>query len=434
MIRLGLSSPATHPKTYLKHHDELITRLQNHIKQQPAFELDERVKKRGMISAVPFTRAEFEQTEQGKVLAKLPRVTLERAVSVQAPKTVDEWTALLQGKANDDQPASLWPQKGWNCGSFPKLLPSRGVLYGLKVLDVTRIIAGPMAGLQLAQLGADVMRVASADIIDYPVYDLGINLNKRTVEIDLRSDAGKAKMRELIWEADVVINNLLAGSLEKLGFGFKDVLEIVKQRPRGIVYVETNTFGFHGPMAKIPGVELLGQFYTGMSVEQGKFQPYTDGSQVPSVTPILACDCTTGLNAALGALVSLYKRAVSGGSYLVRTSLAQTALFIQDLGTYQDEAMVRRLWDGLPKHTVGMVADPSTVEANGLTEYFTRMSRFMKAKGVRGGQWESGFWMRTLENPVGELSWELRRLPFRHVPLIPLLFSQVAPSYPSSPS
>lgn len=69
-----------------------------------------------------------------------------------------------------------------------------------------------------------------------------MNLNKRTVELDLKSAAGKAKLRELIMEADVITANLLAGSMDKLGFGYKDVLEIIKGRGKGIVYAETVGF------------------------------------------------------------------------------------------------------------------------------------------------------------------------------------------------
>ncbi|KAI9026097.1 hypothetical protein DFJ74DRAFT_27720 [Hyaloraphidium curvatum] len=400
MLRLGITTPATHPKTYLKHHTELVQLLHEGLAKQMAFEAEARIAKVPAIAVVPRTREEFEATEQGAVLTKLPRTTVERVHSIRGPRSVDEWQDVLQGRTKDDR-AGRWPEVGWRFGSVPKLLPSRGVLYGIKVLDVTRIVAGPILTLQLAQLGADVMRVSSADIFDYPSHELNINLNKRSVELDLKSEAGKAKMRSLILEADVVVNNLLLGSLEKLGFGFRDVLELVKDRPRGIVYAETNTYGFHGPLAALPGVELLGQHYTGMSFHQGRFQPYTDGSSRPSITPIMACDVTTGLNTAVGVMVALYRRSKTGGSYLVRGSLAQTGLYIQDLGSYKDEAMVRRLWDGYPNHSVGMVADPTTVAANGALEYHLRMPRWMRERGVRAAQWESGFWIRTLDNPIG---------------------------------
>jgi hypothetical protein len=76
-------------------------------------------------------------------------------------------------------------------------------------------------------------------LTDYPTHELNINFNKRAVEMDLKSPAGKAKFRELLMDADVVVNNLLAGTMDKLGFGFKDVLEIIKGRGKGIVYAES---------------------------------------------------------------------------------------------------------------------------------------------------------------------------------------------------
>ncbi len=103
------------------------------------------------------------------------------------------------------------------------------------------------------------MRITSPDIIDYPAHDFFINLGKRCVELDLKKAEDKKRLKELIMESDVIIANLLAGSLEKLGFGFKDVLKMIEGRSKGIVYAETNTFGFYGPNAKRPGVENLGQ-------------------------------------------------------------------------------------------------------------------------------------------------------------------------------
>ncbi|KAI9026103.1 hypothetical protein DFJ74DRAFT_27776 [Hyaloraphidium curvatum] len=400
LLRLGIVNPVTHPKTYLKHHDELVRLLREGIEKRMAFEIETRVAAIPAIAIVPRTREEFEATEQGLVLSKLPRTAVERVHGIRGPRSVAEWQDVLHGRAQDDA-EGLWPEIGWKFGSVPRPMPSRGVLYGIKVLDLTRIVAGPMLSLQLAQLGADVMRISSADVFDYPSYDFVINLNKRTVEMNLKLEADKAKLRSLILEADVIINNMLLGALEKLGFGLQDVLKLIKDRPRGIVYAETNTYGFYGPLAPLPGIELLGQHYTGMTYEQGRFQPFTDGSSMPAITPPLACDVTTGLNTAVGVLVALHRRAKTGGSYLVRGSLAQTGLYIQDLGMYKDEDMVRKLWDGLPKHSVGMVADPTTVEANGATEYHLRFPRFLIQRGDRGGQWDSGFWYRMLDYPIG---------------------------------
>lgn len=260
-----------------------------------------------------------------------------------------------------------------------------------------------MAGLQLSELGADVIRISAPDWFDYPSHELNINLNKRSVMLDLKSEGGKRKMRELIGQADVFINNLLAGSLEKLGFGLKDVLEMVKDRPRGIVYAEANTFGYFGPLVAQPGVELIGQHISGLSVVHGQYQPFTDPkAKIPCITPMCLCDVMTGISVAAGVLSALVQRTEQGGSYLVRGSLTQTGLFIQDLGIYKDEAMVRALWNGYPLHDTEVRADTTKAVHVGDLDYMARFPAWMKERGdVRGAQFESGFWMRTVDNPLG---------------------------------
>lgn len=410
LIRLGITTPTSHPTTYLKHHREVLRLITERLGAQLAADVEKRVNAIGAIAVVPRTRQEFEETEQGRILTKLPRLQVDRFASVRGPRSPEEWAALISGEATDTN-TGLWPETGWRFGSIPRVLPTRGVLHGIKVLDVTRIVAGPVCTLQLSQLGADVLRIASPEIVDYPAHDLNLNLGKRlvgtlalvalpfttgfyrTVELDLKTAAGRDKMRELIKEADVIVNNLLFGSLDKLGFGLASVLEMVKDRPRGIIYVETNTFGFYGPMASLPGVEPLGQHMTGLSFEHGRYQPYTDPNySAPTFTAVMLCDVTTGLAAAAGVLVALNRRAREGGSYLVRGSLTQSALAVMDMGTYKDEQMIRSLWDGYPRHETSLNPEPGAAPHEGAVGYHLRLSRWMCERKTRGSSWESGFW------------------------------------------
>jgi len=153
---------------------------------------------------------------------------------------------------------------------------------------------------------------------------------------------------------------------------------------------------------KLPGVELLGQHMTGVSVVQGDFQTFTDPNvKMPTVAPLMMCDVTTGLSLATGILSALYRRSQVGGSYLVRGSLTQSALFVQDLGKYQDEAMVRSLFDGYPLHEVEVLADTTASAHTGDLDYLVRLPRWMAERKVRGTTWESAFWMRTVDVPIG---------------------------------
>jgi hypothetical protein len=144
--------------------------MREFLSQQPAFEIEARIKGIKAIAVVPLTREEFEKTNQGMALSKVPRVGIERAGSVVKPRTLDDWSAVTAGKVKEER-GNLWKEVGWGYGANDAKSPrSRGPLYGLKVVEVVRMVAGPMIGMQLAQLGADVLRVNSADIIDYPTY------------------------------------------------------------------------------------------------------------------------------------------------------------------------------------------------------------------------------------------------------------------------
>lgn len=373
LIQLSITTPATHPKTYIAHRTEFLNTVKSHLLKQDAFAIEAQFAQIKAIAVVPRTRAEFDKTEQGIALSKVPRVCVERTGEIRAPWTEDEWSEVIAGRKTEEV-GSLWKETGWNYGSISGSDASRGVLYGVKVLEITRIVAGPQIGLQLSSLGSDSMRLASPEIIDYPAHDLLLNLNKRCVMMDLKNKSHRQRFIELLLEADVIINNLLNGSLEKLGFGFQDVLKMVERRGKGIVYAETNTFGFYGPNRFLPGVENLGQHMSGISMAQGGYQPFTtpQATAFPCVTPILFCDITTGLHTATGILVSLYKRAMVGGSYLVRSSLTQTALSVQDLGMYGDREMVVEMFEGYPKHESELSPDPSKVAHNGELEYLYR--------------------------------------------------------------
>lgn len=132
--------------------------------------MEDRIKAINAIAVVPRTRQEFDQTNQGQALSQVPRVGIERTGSVRAPRSLAEWTAFNAGTLPEDT-GHLWPDTTWKAGPLDYKAPGRrGILHGVKVLEIVRMVAGPMIGLQLAQLGADVMRVNSADIMDYPAY------------------------------------------------------------------------------------------------------------------------------------------------------------------------------------------------------------------------------------------------------------------------
>lgn len=166
----------------------------------------------------------------------------------------DEYFASEQGKAvqniglyeinqagNTSQPASWWPENE----ALP-LSPQRP-LAGLRVVDLSRIIAGPAISRGLAELGASVMRVTSPNVTDMSVLHQDLNWGKWNCHLDLTKEEDKEKLRALIREADVVVDAYRPGVMQKLGFGRDDVFDLVKSRERGIVHLRENCYGWYGP-------------------------------------------------------------------------------------------------------------------------------------------------------------------------------------------
>jgi hypothetical protein len=143
----------------------------------------------------------------------------------------------LSAESDIDLPPTPWP-------TIPDI--RNRPLTGIKVLDVTRVIAGPSISKILALLGADVLRVSCRKIPEATVLMFDTQVGKRDVEIDLKSVQGKLEFRELLEDADVLLDGFRPGVMDRLGFGREMVHEIGKRRGRGIVYARENTYGWCG--------------------------------------------------------------------------------------------------------------------------------------------------------------------------------------------
>lgn len=143
--------------------------------------------------------------------------------------------------ADSKQPASWWPENE----SLPSS-PARP-LAGLKVIDLTRIIAAPSITRGLAELGASVMRVMSPHITDMSPLHHDLNWGKWNAYLHLKDEKDKEKLRKLIVEADVIVDGYRPGVMERLGFGRQAIFDLVKNRDRGIIHVRENCYGWHGP-------------------------------------------------------------------------------------------------------------------------------------------------------------------------------------------
>jgi crotonobetainyl-CoA:carnitine CoA-transferase CaiB-like acyl-CoA transferase len=188
-----------------------------------------------------------------------------------------------------------------------------GTLDGILVVDLTRVLAGPFCTMHLADMGADVVKIeepGSGDdsrawapfINEWSTYFVGINRGKKSVALDLKTPAGSDVLRRLLARADVLIENIRPGSLEKLGFGY----EAVKAWNPGLVYCSISGYGQTGPRHDLPGYDPIVQAESGLMEATG----FPDGAGVR--VPIALTDYFAGLYAHVAIMHALYDRTRTG--------------------------------------------------------------------------------------------------------------------------
>ena len=234
----------------------------------------------------------------------------------------DEWLAHPHARAVAELPLLEIVR----IGDSPPEPFGRGArpLSGVRVLDLTRVIAGPECGRTLASHGADVMVVTSPHLPSLPSHVIDFGLGKLSASLDLRRPEDGDRLRSLIAGADIFSQSYRPGALAGLGFAPEAVSRL---RP-GVVYVTLSAYGHAGPWRERRGFETLIQSVSGFAHEQG----FGGGLDRPQHLPAQVVDHATGYLGALGAQVALARRAREGGSYLVRVSLAQTGRWVDALG------------------------------------------------------------------------------------------------------
>ncbi len=242
-------------------------------------------------------------------------------------RTPEEWLAHPQQRAVAALPLLEILPLG---DSPPEPQPGAArPLSGVRVLDLTRIVAGPVAARALAADGADVLQVSAPHLpnIDQLVIDTGFG--KRATSLDLRTPGGSETLKALLKDADVFLQAYRPGALDALGLSPQALAAL---RP-GIVYVTLSAWGHEGSWCDRRGYDSLVQSATGIAWECGR-----DGR--PGTLPAQAQDHASGYLAAFGALVALARRATQGGSYLVRVSLAQTGHWLKGLGRIEETGLL----------------------------------------------------------------------------------------------
>lgn len=256
------------------------------------FELEDALAAAGQCGAVLRTAAEWAQHPQGQAVAAEPLVELTKI-----------------GEA---------PRR--------RFLPAERPLTGLRVLDLTRILAGPICARTLAEHGADVLHLSAPHLPDVDAFVPDTSHGKRSAFLDLRESGADARLRELLSTTDVFSQGYRSGALDARGFG---VGQLAAWRP-GIVQVSINAYGHHGPWAERRGWEQLAQAASGLALEHSDCAP--DDERAPAVIPAAVCDYCTGHLAAAGAMQALLRQCDEGGSWQVRVSLARTAEWLRTFG------------------------------------------------------------------------------------------------------
>jgi len=236
------------------------------------------------------------------------------------------------------------------------LSPSRQCLKGVRVVELSRVIAAPLAGKTLAAHGADVLWVTSPNLPDLPALDIEYSRGKRSIQLDLSSPKDQGQLLELIKSADVFIQSYryvtasLApsrfnhitedgadpaasspSSLQTKGLGVHD---LVATNPK-LIYASMSAYGSSGPWSERRGFDSMIQTCSGMNVSEAE---HAGKGEPARMTPTQALDHAGGYFLATGIMCALYKTAVDGGAYTVDVSLAGVMRYLRSLGQYDGDS------------------------------------------------------------------------------------------------
>ncbi|MEY3105046.1 MAG: CoA-transferase-like protein, partial [Pseudomonadota bacterium] len=193
-------------------------------------------------------------------------------------------------------------------------VPKQSALAGMKVLDLSRVLAGPLCAQILGDLGAEVLKVESPvgdetrklgkkGVEGSAPYFMGLNRNKRNIVLDFEKPEDRAHLDALILESDVVIENFLQGAMARWGFDYESVL--APRQPQ-LIYANISGFGWSGPLSGLPGYDAVAQALSGLMSINGHDETGPTRVGVP------ICDITTGLYASIGILAAWSYRHATG--------------------------------------------------------------------------------------------------------------------------
>lgn len=254
----------------------------------------------------------------------------------------DEWLAHPQGQWLAARPPVEIEKIG---DSDPEpFAPASRPLGGVRVLDLTHVLAGPVTSRMLAEQGAEVLHIMAQRQMDPVRLTIDTGLGKRSAFLDLDTADGLARAQALGEGADVFVHSWRSGSLDRRGLSPE---EMTARRP-GLIYVSVSCYGSGGPWASRGGYEPCGQTACGLVLQEG-----TRDEPRLAVTGTLN-DYLAGYLASAGVMAALLRRASEGGSYHVKVSLTRTSMWMQEIG-----ALPQAQW---PQGNVPMVPHASDLQ------------------------------------------------------------------------
>ena len=255
---------------------------------------------------------------------------LEAGLAVATLRSFEQWDSHPQARAISDFPITIRKISDGPPSRSANLQPgSDKCLRGLRVVELTRVIAGPVAGKTLAAHGADVLWITSPNLEDQPSLDRDFARCKRTVRLDIDVPADRAKLDGLLEEADVFLQSCRPGSLTSKGLSPED---IAAKSKKGIICANLSAYDPTGPWSKRRGFDSLVQTGSGMNVSEAE---HFGAGETARPLPFQALDHASGYFLAAGIAAALYRQVTEGGSYAVDVSLAGTMKFLRSLGQYE---------------------------------------------------------------------------------------------------
>lgn len=282
------------------------------------------------LLGLPLTasRADVSEKTAEWTSVDLESVGLDSQLAIYALRSYGQWDVLPQAKAIADFPISVLQIAPGTPGLPPHL--GHGYdkcLRGLRVVEMSRVIAAPLAGKTLAAHGADVIWVTSPNLPALPAVDIEFGRGKRTVQLDVHHDSDFQKLLKLVKSCDVFIQGFRPGSLAAKGLS-QD--EVAAMNP-GVVYASLSAFGPQGPWSNRRGFDSLVQTCSGMNVSEAE---HYGADEVARHTPCQALDHAGGYLLASGIMAAIYRRATVGGVHAVHVSLAGVVKYLRSLGQY----------------------------------------------------------------------------------------------------